>query len=172
MGKEKKNPIPVITGQIIRHKGLFDFNGLLKGIPGWMTQHGYSIMQKGHSQKQTGSGGYLEANWEALKEATEYVQFKIKVDIWLRDLNDVAVEKNGKAVKMNRGNIEITFNSEMSKDYNKIFATKDGEATAFHKFIRGIYEKHVIKSKLSAMEDKLLAETQSLMEHAKSFLRH
>lgn len=170
MGKEKKNPIGVIGGQIIKHKGLFDFNGILKGIPGWLTQHGYDIIQKGHSQKQTGSGGYLEANWEATREVTEYVMFKIKVDIWLRDLNDVAVERNGKTVKMNKGNIEITFNSEMSKDYNHIFANKDGEATSFHKFIKEVYEKHVIKSKLSAMEDKLLIETQDLMEHAKTFL--
>ncbi|MFH0798294.1 MAG: hypothetical protein V1906_02685 [Candidatus Woesearchaeota archaeon] len=172
MGKEKKNPIGVIGGQRIRHKGLFDFNGLMKGIPDWLTQHGYDIFQKGHSQKQTGSGGYLEANWEAFKETTEYVMFKVKVDIWLRDLNDVAVERNGKTVKMNKGNIEITFNSEMVKDYNKIFATKDGEIKPFHKFIKEVYEKHVVKARLSALEDKLLIETQALMDHIRTFLRH
>ena len=170
MGKEKKNPIVVLQGNIIKHKGFLDFNGLIKGIPRWLTQHGYDVVQKGHSQKQTGSGGYLEANWEATREATDYVMFKIKVDIWLRDLNDVAVERNGKTVKMNRGNIEITFNSEMSKDYNKIFSNKEGEVTEFNKFIREIYEKHIIKSKLSAMEDKLLLETQTLMEYVRTFL--
>lgn len=170
MGKEKKRKIDVISGQIIKHNGIFDFKGILDAIPGWLSQHGYDYVQKGHSQKAKPSGGYFEGNWVATKEVTEYVRFNISVDIWLRDLKDIAIEKDGKTIKSNKGNIEITFNSSMDKDYKSTFTNRKYEETNFLKLIREFYEKYVIKSRLSSYEDKIEAETQDFIEYIKRYL--
>jgi hypothetical protein len=170
MGKEKQRKIGVIASQIIKHKGIFNFNAILDAIPDWLSQHNYDYVQKGHAQKAKPSGGYFEGNWIAEKEVTEYVKFNISVDIWLRDLKDIAIEKNGKTEKSNKGNIEITFNSGMEKDYKKTFTNKKYQETEFLKLIREFYEKYVIKSKLSSYEEKIEAETQDFIEYIKTFL--
>ncbi|RME54431.1 hypothetical protein D6777_03840 [Candidatus Woesearchaeota archaeon] len=170
MGKEKKRKIGVIEGVIIKHKGFFDFNAIISEIPAWFKKHKYDNFQKGHSQKPTPGGGYFEGTWKAVKEVTDYVKFDITVDIWLRDMQDVAIEKEGKTIKANKGNIEITFNANMEKDYAKQFTNRKGEETEFLKFLRELYEKYVIKSKLSEYEDKLEYEAKDLIEHVKKHL--
>lgn len=168
MGKEKKRTIEVIEGQIIKHIGLFDFNGILDTINAWFSKHNYDFFQKGHSQKPKPAGAYFEGTWKGTKEVTEYVRFNLQIDIWLRDMQDVAIEKDGKTKKINKGNIEITFNSSMDKDYKDIFSNRKGETTEFYKFVREMYEKYIIKSNMSSYEDKLLDETQDFIEAIKS----
>jgi hypothetical protein len=170
MGKEKKREIKEIEGLIIKHKGIFDFNGIINEIGSWFNKHKYDWYQKGHSQKPTPDGGYFEGEWVAEKEVTEYVKFKISVLIWLRGLQDIAIEKDGKTIKMNKGNIEITFNASMVKDYAGTFRNKKGEETEFLKFVRELYEKYVIKSKLSDFEDKVEDEGKDLIEHIRKHL--
>lgn len=168
MGKEKMPVVPVIQNQIIKHRGLFNFDTLLEGAPDWMGKHNYDFFQKAHSQKKKPGGGYLEATWVAERKVTEYVKFEISVDFWIRDISDVAVEKAGKTVKMSKGNVEITFSSKMVKDYDKRFSDVPG---SFSHFLKEMYERYVIKAKLEALEDKLLFETQDLIEHMKKFLK-
>ncbi|MEA3378139.1 MAG: hypothetical protein U9Q69_00715 [Nanoarchaeota archaeon] len=168
MGKEKQRSIGIIEDQIIKHNGLFDFDAILKAIPVWYSKHNYNAMQKAHSQKKKGAGGYLEATWVGEREVTDYVKFVIKVDIWLRDYIDVAIEEKGETRKMNKGNLEITFNSVIEKDYQGIFISK---REVEYKFIREMYEKYVIKKKLQNFETKLLNETQDLIRHIQKFLK-
>lgn len=167
MGKEKQSKIGVMEGQIIKHKGLFDFDGFLKGIEEWFSLHKYDFFQKAHSQKKTSGGGYLEATWVGSREVTEYVKYTISIDIWLRDLNTVAIEENGETKKINKGNLEVTFNSAMEKDYQDYFSSKG----KFGKFIKEVYEKYIAKSKLQNFEDKLFFETKDFYDYLNKFLK-
>jgi hypothetical protein len=166
MGKEKKNPISVVEQYLVKKHGLFQFEPAFKAISSWFKAHSYEFIEKGHSEKVGSTGRTVESNWVAERKITDYVKFNVKVDVWLRDMTDVAMEKDGKKIKMNRGRIEFIFNADMEKNY----ADKYGESKfdehkgTFSNFLKEIYEKYIIKSKLSGFEDKLYNEVVDLAD--------
>jgi hypothetical protein len=77
----------------------------------------------------------------------------------------VVVQKDGEAIKMNSGEPEITLNAVLVKDY-----LNEWEASSFRKFLRGIYDKYISKSRYDIYKDKLVEETEELNNYIKSFL--
>src|SRR3989338_5705430 len=98
MGKEKKNPVKLISNYVLFKNGIFDFDGLFASIPEWFEKYGYVAFEKKHSEKSTSTGKYMESIWKASREVTDYVVFRITIEIWLRDLVEIAVEEEGKTV--------------------------------------------------------------------------
>ena len=106
----------------------------------------------------------------AAKEVTGYVKYIIKVNVFVRDLTDVAVEKKGKTVKLQRGRVELDFKSEFEKNYardgRKLFNTDK----RFQELLRIFYEKYVIKQQIKTLDDKLLMESMTFTKHVQQFL--
>lgn len=170
MGKEKKLVVGNYGPHLFKKHGIVDFNGLMAAIPQWLRTQGYDFMEKGRSEKSTSTGKYMESNWAAEREATSYVKYKFKINIWARDMTDVAVEKHGKTLKLQRGRIELDVKSEMEKNY-----PKDGRKTfntdkKFQEILRIFYEKYVFKQQLSTLEDKLLFEHQDFVKFLQQYL--
>lgn len=170
MGKEKKNVLNVLGTNIFKKHGVLDFNGLFTGIPQWLRLHSYDFFEKGRSEKVTSTGKYIESNWVAEREVTPYVKYKMKINILVRDLTDVAVEKHGKTIKMQRGRVEVDFKTEMEKNYMKDGRRRFNPEKEFQEILRVFYERYVAKQELSKQEDKLLLESQDFVKHIHQFL--
>ena len=170
MGKEKKLTMGVLGPVVFKKNGVADFNGLLAAIPKWLRTQGYDCLEKGRSEKSTSTGKTIESNWIAMKEVTAYVRYIIKINLFVRDLTDVAVEKHGKTVKMQRGRIELDFKSEYEKNYprdgKKVFNTDK----KYQEILRVFYERYVVKQQLTALDDKLLFESNDFVKHIQQFL--
>lgn len=170
MGKEKK-PIVGINGpHLFKKHGIVDFNGLIAAIPQWFRTQGYDFLEKGRSEKSTSTGKYIESNWVGFKEVSSYVKYTLKVNLWVRDLTDVAVEKHGKTLKLQRGRVELDIKSEMEKNYKK-----DGRQTfntdkKSQEILRVFYERYIFKSQLTTFEDKLLFEYQDFIKELQKHL--
>lgn len=170
MGKEKKNPITVLGPNLFKKHGIVDFNGLFSFIPHWLRTQGYGALEKGRSEKITSTGKAIESNWIAEKEVSDYVKYRVKINLFVRDLTDVAVERHGKTVKLQKGRVEIDFKSEMEKNIMINGRQRFNPDKDFHNFLKTIYEKYIIKPQLQALEDKLLAESQDFIKTMQSHL--
>jgi len=80
-------------------------------------------------------------------------------------LQEVEITEAGKKIKTNKGVIELKVKGELVRDYDGKF-----EKTAFNKFLRSIYEKWVIKSRIDQYEDKLIGDCDEFLAQAKAFL--
>jgi len=167
MGNEKTNPIKVVENFVVKKSGILDFDGMFKAIPEWMDFYKYSPMEKSHTEKKGPTGIYIESSWKGSRKITEYVKFIITVNIFLRDLTDVAVQDDkGNQVKRQKGRVELVFNAKMQKNYKKNISE---EKNSFGNFLKSIYEKYIIKDKLEKYEDKLYDETTDFIETLKSY---
>ena len=66
---------------------------------------------------------------------------------------------------MNKGAIQISIKGNLIRDYQGKF-----ETTAFNKFLRSIYEKWVISSRIDHYEDKIISECDEFLSQAKAYL--
>lgn len=167
MGSEKSNPIIVVGDLVVKKSGILDFDGLFKAIKEWMERYNYEPMEKSHTEKKGSTGIYIESSWKGSRKVTEYVKFIITVDIFLRDLTDVAVQdEEGNQVKRQKGRLELVFNAKMQKNYKKNLSE---EKKSFGHFMKMLYEKYIIRDKLDKYEDKLYDEVTDLVETLKEY---
>ena len=80
-------------------------------------------------------------------------------------MKKIKIKKEDKEVSMNSGLVEMKFSAVLVKDYENKW-----EDHPFWKFLRGIYDRYIIKSRIDGYEDKLTEETDELIAQSKSFL--
>ena len=170
MGKEKRLVIGVLGPTVLKKHGIVDFNGLISAIPSWLRSQGYDCIEKGRSEKSTSTGKYIESNWIAVKEVTGYVKYIVKINIFVRDLTDVAVEKKGKTVKLQRGRVELDFKSEFEKNYARDGRRWFNTEKRFQELLRIFYERYAVKQQIKTLDDKLLFESNDFIKYVQQFL--
>lgn len=133
----------------------------------WFDDHGYGVKEKKYVEKVKASGKEIEIKWECKRKVTDYFRFKIKIGYRILGLVEVEVQPQGggEKIKTNKGDVEIKVQAYLDKDYEGKW-----EATPFYKFLRSVYEKYIIKSRVEEMEDKLTDEALDLVNNIKSFL--
>ena len=68
-------------------------------------------------------------------------------------------------MKSNKGGVEIKIKGDLIRDYQGKF-----EINAFQKFLRSIYEKWVIPSRIEEYEGKLAGDCDEFLAQAKAYL--
>jgi hypothetical protein len=114
-----------------------------------------------------GAGGAkeIEIDWDALKKVSDYFRFLLEIKWHLLGMTSVEVEIDGVKQKMNKGQFEIEIKSVLLKDYESRWENKP-----FQKFLRGLYDKYIIRERVEAYEGKLIAEMDEFVAQCKSFL--
>ena len=107
----------------------------------------------------------IEIEWDARKKISDYFKQKIKVKWHILGLNDAEVEVDGKKVKTNKGELKLTVDGILERDYEETW-----EKSPTNKFLRGIYDKYIIKTTIDEYEDRLFLKANSFFEDTKAFL--
>jgi len=81
-------------------------------------------------------------------------------------MKDAKVEIDGKEVKTNNGEVKIEFKGVIIKDYENRWEDKP-----FWKFLRGTYEKYVIRESIEEYENDLEDNVKEMIADTKAFLR-
>lgn len=149
----------------IKHEGVFNFKDLYNFIYDWFADKGYFIKEEGYIEKIKAEGKDIEVKWKCVKNVTDYFRFEIKIGFRILRLVDVEVAKGTKKVKTNKGEAEIKFSSSLERDYENKF-----ETTPFHKFLRAVYDKYIIKSRIDQMEDALIGDVIEAANQTKAYL--
>ena len=150
----------------VKFTGVVNFGDFYKFCYDWQTEElKYIVSEDKYSEKLVEEGKNLEIEWTAFRKITDYFKFEIKTVWKVLGLTKVETTQNGVKVKADKGIIEINVKGNLVKDYQGRF-----EKTAFQKFLRGIYEKWVIPSRVDEYEDKLISNCEEFINQAKAYL--
>lgn len=150
----------------ISQVGYWDYEGVYAMLYNWLKDHGYGLEEKSYKEKLSGGGKEITIEWEAGKKVTDYFKYKIALNWHILGMKDAEVEIDGKKTKTNKGELEIVFKGTMIKDYESRWEDKP-----LHKFMRGIYEKYIIRTTIDEYADDLEDDTRDIISDLKAFLR-
>jgi hypothetical protein len=163
--KEKMAEKDVVFATKLKHGGLFNFKDFYSFVYDWLTEQGYSVSEGAYSEKVTGDQKSIDISWSASKKISDYFKFTISVSWMILGMKNVEVEKEGQKIKMNTGALEMKFKGVIVKDYESRW-----EDNPVWKFMRGIYDRYIIKSRIDEYESKLAGEVDELVSQCKAFL--
>jgi len=112
-----------------------------------------------------GDSKNIEIKWRGFKDITDYFRFEIKVNFRVLGLKKVEINQGGTKIETNKGSVEIKVKGILARDYKGKF-----ETSAFNKFIRSIYEKWVIPSRVLEFEGKVINDCDEFLNQAKAYL--
>ncbi|MEK6820148.1 MAG: hypothetical protein AABX71_00365 [Nanoarchaeota archaeon] len=154
----------VFTGKV-KQKGIFAFKELYKFCYVWLVDKEYWVVEKGYTEKIGAEGKDIEVHWEATRKISDYFRFYLKIDWMILGMKNVEVEKNGVKVGMNKGYPEIKITAILEKDYEHRWENK-----AVLKFLRGLYDRYIIRARIEKYEDQIHEEGDEFLAQVKSFL--
>src|SRR3989344_4510073 len=160
MVDEKKIEVGVLDPFYhIRHVGLVDFDKLFNEITGWFESNKYKLIIKNLTNSTKPDGGEIKVEFEATREVSSYIKFKIYVEMGLLRGREVTVEKSGKKQRMRKGELEIRLKTSYEKNIKKTFGKSE-----FQDFFRQVYEKYIAKNVILGYEIKLWKEGNEVIE--------
>jgi len=148
----------------LKHSGIIDFSELYAFAYNWLVEEEYFVVEKVYNEKITGSGKEIEIKWVASRKISDYFRFQLKFT-WRIILVPVEVERNGKRAKAESAKLEIKIEGVLEKDYEHRW-----ENSSFLKFLRGVYDRYIIRGRIEDYETKLYLEIEEFRKEIKSFL--
>ncbi len=150
----------------VRYKGIFSFSDFYNFCHQWLTEEtGLKVSEDKYSEKISGDSKKIEIKWTGEKKITDYFRFDAKVEFNIVGLKKVEISKEGTKVETNQGTVQVKIKGILVRDYKGKF-----ETTAFNKFLRGIYEKWIITSRIEEFENKIAEDCDEFLSQAKAYL--
>jgi len=149
----------------IKHGGIFHFKDFYNFAYDWFISEDYDLTEKKYSEKVVGDAKEIEIVWETFRKISDYFKFVIKMRWIILGMKDVEVQRDGKKVKMNSGTLEVSFTAILEKDYENRW-----EDRPFFKFMRGIYDKYIIRNRIDDYEQRVIEELLEMIDQSKAFL--
>tara|TARA_Y100000310_G_C20215994_1_gene593553 strand:- start:134 stop:634 length:501 start_codon:yes stop_codon:yes gene_type:complete len=149
----------------IKQAGIFDFKDFYAFAYDWLNEEGYLVTEKTYSEKVAGDSKDIDVEWEANKKVSDYFKYQIKMSWKILGMKSVEIQRDNKKVKTNSGVIEIKFKAILIKDYEARWEDKP-----IWKFLRGVYDRYIIRSRIEQYEDKLVSEVDDLVTQCKAYL--
>lgn len=149
----------------VAHSGIFDFKEVYKFLYDWLTSYEYVVIEKKYSEKIRPEGKEIDIEWLCLRKISDYFRNRIKITFKIVKLVSVEVMREGIKVKRDKGDFEVKFSAFLERDYEHKW-----EANPITKFLRGIYDKYIIKGTIDMYEDRLGSEIDEMIAQAKAYL--
>jgi len=154
-----------IFSEKVKYTGIWDFAQVYRFLYDLLVDKGYTVKEKGYSEKVKADGKEIEIKWEAKKKISDYFRFVLKLDWLILGMTKVEVQREGAKVSMNKGYLEIKFSAVLEKDYEHRW-----ENSGFLKFLRGVYDRYIIKGRIDDYEDRLMEEVDDAIAQMKSYV--
>lgn len=150
----------------IKYGGVFSFKDFYQFCHEWLTEEtNLEIEESKYEEKIKGEEKEIKFKWKGNRKLTDYFKFEMDIEMEIKGLVNVEAIKDGIKVKTNKGSVKIKVKGTLVKDYDGKF-----EGTASKKFMRSIYEKWVIPSRVDQMEDKIASACDKFLGQAKAWL--
>ncbi len=155
-----------IFSSSVKYNGVFSFKDVYKFCYEWLKEEtGLDISEDKYKEKLTGDSKNIDVEWTGEKKVTDYFKFEIKVGFEIKDLTKVEIVQDNRKVQTNKGGVKISVKGILVRDYQGKF-----ETNAFQKFLRSIYEKWVITSRIDQMEEELVGGCDDFLGQTKAYL--
>ncbi|MFA4952678.1 MAG: hypothetical protein WC584_00480 [Candidatus Pacearchaeota archaeon] len=156
----------IVFSSKVKYNGVFNFADFYKFCYDWLTEETLLLMNEDkYVEKILGDSKNIDIMWTGFRKITDYFKFDAKITFKILGLTKVEITEGGKKVNTNKGSVEISIKGTLTRDYKGKF-----ETNAFNKFLRSIYEKWVIPSRVDQMEDKIIGGCDEFLGQAKAYL--
>ena len=149
----------------LSYEGLFDLPELYRVIDGFFYEKGWDKLERINQEQITPEGRQIRIVLEPWKSATDYFKLIIQIKLNARNVTDVEVEKEGAKIKLNQGDIKMTFNGYVLSDRQKKW-----EGSPFYWFLHIIFNKYFFKEHHDKAERWVLSDIDDLYQKIKTFL--
>ena len=154
----------IYKGKIMQ-KGIFNFKDIYEFLYNYLTDENYDVDEIKYVEKIKGDEKDLEIIWNCTKEVSDYFKNEVNLVWSVLGMKKVKVKKGNQEIILDSGSVEIKFSSSLIKDYENRWENNPGL-----KFIRGVYDRYIIKSRIDEYQVKLWEEVHEVINQAKSFL--
>lgn len=158
---EKSN----VFEQTLKQKGFFSYSDLYTFCYNWFKGKGYKVSENQYTEKIQSNGKEIAIEWKAAKKVSDYFKEEIKVNWHILGLSDAEVMIEDKKEKTNKGDLKLKISADLVRDYEE-----NWEKSAFYKFLRGIYDKYIIRNTTDLYEGRLRDNASDFFEDVKAFL--
>ena len=150
----------------MKYAGIFSFRDFYKFAYDWLKEEAsLKVIEDVYEEKIKGVEKEVLIKWTGAKKVTDFFKFQVEVEIKIKNLKEVEVLKEGIKVKTNDGRLTIEVEGILIKDYEGKF-----ETSGFLKFLRGVYEKWIIPSRIDEFSDKLTDICNNFLLQSKEYL--
>lgn len=166
---------------ILQYTGLFDFDGMYAALIDWAKNYGYHWHERVYKHKVPDVGAEQEFVWMMTKKATEFVHFKIELNVHTWDMQDVDVAVEGKKKALTNVRMLMRITGMLTLDWQKRFGgskfreflgrtyykllKKDFESVYYDMLYYRIWNLHAVLKKYCDMQSKYYAYKGYLKEH-------
>ncbi len=154
----------VVSGVKIKQRSVFNLDELYKIIWRWFELYGYSVQELEYRDSMEGGSKHLEIKWKSTKTIDDYMEFVIITNFLILGLESVELEQDGVKIKTNKGEVEMNFSAFINKDYQEKWEK------GYNLIIRNIYDRYVIKGRISSLEGEIYEELYKLLDEIKAYL--
>lgn len=156
-----------IYSSVVKYTGVFPYKDFYKFCYIWLMEDTEvdTFSEKKYEEKIQGNEKEVKITWETTKKLTDYFRMDIKIKFHIVNMVNVEINKDGKKLKMNKAEIKITVKGTLVRDYQGKFETQ-----ALFKFLRGLYEKYIVTSRVDYFERYLVEKSDDFLNQAKAYL--
>ena len=150
----------------ITYSGIFSFKDFYQFCYDWLTEEiGMQIIEDKYSEKLAGDSKNIQVKWRCEKKITDYFRFDARISFIVNSLKKIEITNGGAKIETNKGSIKVKTEGILVRDYKGKF-----ETTAINKFLRGIYEKWVITSRIEEFKEKIMKYCDEFLLQGKAYL--
>ena len=148
----------------VTHNGLVDFTALYNYAYSWLKdEENYGVSETRYNEKVSGNARDIDIEWNAYKNVSDYFSIDFKIKWEIRGLAEVEVEIDGKKKKMNKGSVAVEVKGHLIRDRKS-----EWDASPFYRFIREVYNKYIVPTRVDILEDKVKDDVRKFVEVLKS----
>ena len=151
----------VAKGVVVRWSGLFDLEEVYKKSKEWFDTRVMNFKEEKYVEKIKGNSKQLEIKWKATKKVSDYYRQVFEIGILIIGLTKVEVEKEGRKLYLEKGDIEFQFDVYLVKNANDRF--EDGS------FYKKVYEK-IYKKRINDYLIDLYNSAYGLIDEVKKLM--
>jgi len=155
----------VIDQLKLSYEGLFDFSELYRLIDGFFFERGYDKVEVVNQEQVTSGGKQIRIIMEPEKGITDYFKLIVKIRLHAIDLKEIEVEKDKAKLRLNQGQLKITFDGYVISDRSGTW-----EKSPFFWLIRVFSDKFIFRDHYNKAEKWLVSDIEDLQQKIKSFL--
>lgn len=149
----------------LNYSGIFNLHELYKMIDGWLYEKGYDKYEKKNEEQVLETGRKIEIEIRPWKKTTDYAKNEIRLRLFVDNMTDIDVDRDGRKIKMHKGDIQMIFDAFLETDYEHRWENKP-----MYYFFRTIIDKYVFKIYTEKFVGNLVADVRDLHSRIKSFL--
>jgi len=151
--------------QEVKKKGFWNYADLYNFCYNWFKDERYKLFEEKYVEKLTSFGKEIVIEWVAKKKVSDYFKEEIKIKWHVLGMNDAEVMIGDNKEKTNKGEVKIVVVADLIRDYEE-----NWDKTVFYKFLRGIYDKYIIRNTKDLYEDRLEGVARKFYDDVKAFL--